>query len=123
MWYNKMTDLKIIEEKPISISQLKEELKDIKKRDEELTFRSAKVNEQLESLKILKVKEVEEIYEKIEKLNIPRLKEAHILKIIDLLPANISDLKNITQGYGLAITNENLEKMLNKLEDYLPKKK
>jgi len=118
-----MTDLKIIDEKPISISQLKEELKDIKKRDEELTFRSAKVNEQLESLKILKSKEVEDIYKKVEKLNIPRLKEAHILKIIDLLPENISDLKNITQGYGLAITNENLEKILNAMEDYLPKKK
>jgi DNA-directed RNA polymerase subunit F len=118
-----MVDMKIVEEKPISTAQLKEELKDIKKRDEELGFRTAKVSEYLETVKVVKVKEAEEIYAKIDKLGIPRFKEAHILKIIDLMPANITELKNLTQSYGLAVTNENLEKILAIIADYLPKKK
>ena len=118
-----MVDLKILEEKPISMAQLKEELKEIKKRDEELGFRTSKVNEQLEVLKILKEKEAEELAKKIEKLNIPRLKEAHIYKIIDLMPENMVELKNITSGYSLTITNDNLEKILEAVSEYLPKKK
>ena len=118
-----MPEIKIIEEKPISMAELKEELKDIKKRDAELSFRTAKVSEQIEVLKIMKLKDAEEISEKIQKLNIPRLKEMHIYKIIDLMPQNIIELKNIIQSYSLTVNNDNLEKILEILADYLPKKK
>jgi len=118
-----MPEIKIIEEKPISMAELKEELKDIKKRDAELSFRTAKVSEQVEVLKIIKPKDAEEIFEKIQKLSIPRLKDAHIYKIIDLMPQNLVELKNIIQSYSLTVNNENLEKILETLADYLPKKK
>lgn len=118
-----MTDLKIIEEKPINLSLLREELKEIKKRDEELGFRTAKVSEQLEVVKILKEKDAEELYTKIEKLNVPRLKDIHIHKIIDLIPGSMIELKNIVSGYSLTITNENLEKILALVSDYSSKKK
>ena len=109
-------ELKVIEEKPISMAQLKEELKSIKKRDEELGFRTAKVSEYLDSIKVMK--DIDEVFAKIEKLGIPRLKEAYIYKIIDLKPSNVLELKNIFQGYGLSVTNENLEKILKIIEDY-----
>jgi len=118
-----MAELKVLEEKPISMAQLKEEIKEIKKRDEELGFRTAKVSEHLEVLKILKEKDAEEAFGKLEKLNVPRLKEGHIYKIIDLMPTNMVELKNITQSYALTITNDNLEKILDAIAEYLPKKK
>ncbi len=117
-----MADLKIIEEKPINLSQLREEIKDIKKRDEELGFRTAKVSEQLEVVKIVKEKEAEEIFAKLEKLNVPRLKDVHIHKIIDLLPGSMVELKNITTGYALTVTNDNLEKILAVISEYSKKK-
>lgn len=118
-----MTELKIIEEKPITMVDLKEEIKEIKKRDEELGFRTAKVAEQLDTLKIIKPKEAEEIFTKIQKLNIPRIKDIHVCKIIDIMPNNMLELKNIIQSYALTVTNENLEKILEILVEYLPKKK
>ncbi len=118
-----MAELKIVEEKPICMADLKEDIKEIKKRDEELGFRTAKVAEHLDILKVLKPKEAEEIFAKIQKLNIPRFKDIHIYKIIDLMPANMVELKNITQGYGLTATNDNLEKILEIMAEYLPKKK
>lgn len=117
-----MADLKIIEEKPINLSQLREEIKAIKKRDEELGFRTAKVSEQLEVVKIVKEKEAEEIFAKLEKLNVPRLKEVHIHKIIDLMPRSMIELKNITTGYALTVTNDNLEKILAVISEYSKKK-
>jgi DNA-directed RNA polymerase subunit F len=118
-----MPEIKIVEEKPISMAELKEELKEIKKRDTELSFRTAKVSEQVDLLKVVKPKDAEEMFEKIQKLNVPRLKDVHIYKIIDLLPQNIVELKNIVQSYSLTVTNENLEKVLGILADYSPKKK
>lgn len=117
-----MANLKIIEEKPINLSQLREEIKGIKKRDEELGFRTAKVAEQLEVVKIVKEKDSEEIFTKLEKLNVPRLKEMHIHKIIDLMPSSMIELKNITTGYALTVTNDNLEKILAVISEYTKKK-
>ena len=113
-----MTDLKIIEEKPINLSQLKEEIKTITKRDEELGFRTAKVLGQLEVVKIIKEKEAEEMFAKLEKLNVPRMKDIHINKIIDLLPSSMIELKNIVSGYALTVTNDNLEKILAVISEY-----
>lgn len=118
-----MTELKIIEDKPISMAQLKDEIKEIKKRDEELGFRTLKVSEYLDVLKVLKEKEAEEIFAKIQKLNISRFKDIHAYKIIDIMPGTVAELKNITQGYGLTVTNENLEKILEIITEYMPKKK
>jgi DNA-directed RNA polymerase subunit F len=118
-----MPEIKIIEEKPISMAELKEELKEIKKRDSELSFRTAKVAEQVDLLKILKPKDAEEMFEKIQKLNIPRLKDAQIYKIIDLLPTNMIELKNLVQSYSLSVTNDNLDKILEIVADYASKKK
>jgi len=118
-----MPEIKVIEEKPISMAELKEELKEIKKRDAELSFRTAKVSEQMEVLKTVKLKDAEDMCKSMQKLNIPRLKDMHIYKIIDLMPQNMVELKNIVQSYTLAITNDNLEKVLEILAEYSPKKK
>ena len=117
-----MTEIKVIEERPISMAELKEELKEIKKRDEELGFRTAKVAEHLDIVKVLKPKDAEEIFNKIEKLNIPRFKDMHIHKIIDLMPGSMVELKNITTGYALTVTNDNLEKILAVISEYMRKK-
>ena len=118
-----MPEIKVIEEKPISMAELKEEIKEIKKRDAELSFRTAKISEQLEILKIVKQKDAEEMFEKIQKLNIPRLKDSHIYKIIDLIPQSAIELKNIVTSYSLTISNDNVEKVLEIITEYVPKKK
>lgn len=117
-----MATLKILEEKSINLSQLKEEIKSIKKRDEELGFRTAKVSEYLDSIKVLKEKDAEELFKKIEKLNIPRLKDIHINKIIDLLPQSELELKSIFTGYSLSVSNDNIERILEVISEYSKKK-
>jgi len=118
-----MPEIRVIEEKPISMAELKEEIKEIKKRDAELSFRTAKVAEQVEVLKIVKLKDAEDMFKDIAKLNIPRMKDMYIYKIIDLMPQNLVELKNIVQSYTLTVTNDNLEKIMEVLAEYNSKKK
>ena len=100
----------IISETPISAAQLKEELAKIKQRDKELNFRALKTEEHLEH--ISPSKNIDALFDKISKLNISRLKEQHIRKIIDIMPATIKDLKVVMQGYTISLSNENMKKII-----------
>ena len=70
----------IMSETPVTMAKLSEELEKIKKRDKELNFRAAKTEEYLNQF--VKAKKADELVEKINKLNIPRLREQQITKIM-----------------------------------------
>ncbi|MFH0868424.1 MAG: hypothetical protein V1831_03865 [Candidatus Woesearchaeota archaeon] len=111
--------VQIISETPINEHQLKEELAKIKKRDQELNIRATKTEDHLEHIKTYKG--VEDLFDKISKLGIPRLKEQHIHKIIDIMPATIKDLKVVMQGYTISINNENIKKIVDAVNKFVGK--
>ena len=112
----------VLKETPISVAELKEEIEKIKKRDGELNFRATKTEEYLEQFGVLSLKKSEELKEKIGKLGIPRLKEEHIIKIIDLMPINTEVLKVMLQAYTITVTQENIKKIVGVLQEYAEKK-
>ena len=107
-----MPNEEILDEIPITTVEMKEELETINKRDKELNIRASKTVEYLNQFAKIKGNEAKELYEKIEKLKIPRLKEQHIKKIIDIMPKKVDDLKVVLQGYTLTINNENIKKIV-----------
>lgn len=110
----------IISEAPVSIGDLKKELEKIKKRDKELNFRATRTEEYLQHFSPLK--NLEELSKKIEALKIPRLKEQHIIKIIDILPKTLDELKAVLQGYALTVNNENLKKIIDTVNNFTAEK-
>jgi len=88
---------KIMSEEPINIVELREELNKIKKRDKELGFRTNKAIDYLNDFVTLKPEEAKKLYDEIVKLNVPRLKDVHVHKIIDLMPSTVDELKVILQ--------------------------
>lgn len=113
-----MTKPDILEEKPITMAEMKEELEKIRKRDEELNFRATKTEEYLQQFDIQPVKKIEELKKKIEGLKIPRLKEEQIIKIIDLMPGSLEEMKTIMQSYTITINQENMKKIVAKIEEF-----
>ena len=111
----------LLEETPMNIIEVREELAKIEKRDKELSFRANKANEYLNSIVTLKPKDAKELYKKIEDLNIPRLKAVHIHKIIDILPATVEVMKTIVQSYTLTVNNDNLKKIIGIVSEYQKK--
>jgi DNA-directed RNA polymerase subunit F len=111
--------MEVISETPIPMSQVKEAIEQIKKRDKEPNFRVKKMEEQLASFSVLSVSKNKELIDELTKLNVPRLKEQHIFKITDLMPETVEDLKMILQPYGLTITNENLKKIADTVKKYV----
>ena len=115
-----MADLQIISEVPMNIHELKKELERIKKRDSELNFRANKTEEYLNQVAVHK--NSDELFDKIMKLSIPRLKEQHIHKIIDITPTTLNELKIVLQGYTITINNESMKKIVDAINEFLEKK-
>ncbi|MFH1054327.1 MAG: hypothetical protein V1740_07950 [Candidatus Woesearchaeota archaeon] len=108
----------IISEIPISMADVKEELEKIKKNEKELNFRSKKTYEYLAQFTKLNKKKADELKENLNKLKIPRLKEEYIIKILDLMPTTVDDLKSVLQSYTVTISNENMKKIVNVINEF-----
>ena len=114
-----MADIQVVAENPISMHQLKKELEKIKKRDAELNFRSNRTEEYLNQT--ASIKNADELFDKLTKLSIPRLKEQHIHKIMDICPTTVNDLKVILQGYTITLNNESMKKIVDTINEFLEK--
>ena len=109
-----MANLEVINENALSMHELKEKLDNVKKRDEELNPRGIKTYEYIS--KFIK-KDNKKLKEKLVELNILRLKDKHINKIIDVLPKDVDDLKSILLGDNLTLKQEDLTKIIETIKN------
>jgi DNA-directed RNA polymerase subunit F len=114
---------KVISEESVNMATVKAELDRIAKRDSELGIRATKTDEYIKQCFVLKKKEADELYKKIEEMGISRLKDVHINKIIDIMPATVEELKSVLTGYTISLTADNLKKITDAVAEYLPSKK
>ena len=107
-------DIEVLEQTPVSMPMLKAKLEELKEahKDKELNFRAAKVLEYLTDFVSLSKVQAEELRKKILELNIPRLKEKHIDKILDVIPDSADEIKSLLVGENVTIKTEDLTKIL-----------
>ena len=105
-------------ETPMTAVEVKETLEKIKAKEGELNYRAGKTFEYLEQFAKLGPKKAKELYEKLQKLAIPRVKEQHIVKLIDVMPKTAKDVKTVLQGYAVTVTNDNLDKIASTIAEF-----
>lgn len=115
-----MPDMQIISDTPINIYVLKKELEKIKKRDGELNFRANRTEDYLNQ--IASIKNPDELFKKLMELEIPRLREQQIHKIIDIAPTTLNELKVVLQGYTVSLSNESMKKIVDTINEFSDKK-
>jgi len=109
-----MANLEVINENSLNIYELKDKMDSIKKRDGALTPRGIKTYNYIS--KFVK-KDFKKLKEKLIELNISRLKDKHINKIIDILPKDIEELKSILSGENLTLKQEDLTKIIETIKN------
>jgi DNA-directed RNA polymerase subunit F len=112
--------IKVLEEKPVTAAEVKDELKKIKKADKELNFRAQKTEDYLNQI-VSDSKKSAELAKKLEGLKIPRLREQQIAKLVDIMPTTEQDVKFVLQGYALTVTKDNMKKIAKAIEDFAKK--
>ena len=113
-----MVKPEILEKKAVSVAEVKDLLKDIHKRDEELNFRAGKTEDYVNEVATITFRKAKELIKKIQELDVPRLKEEHIIKIVDTMPESPEVLKVILSGYTVTVTKDNLKKIVDVLDEY-----
>ena len=113
-----MSKPEIVGKEPMSLSDLKSELANIQKRDGEPSFRAGKTIDYINQFKPLSKTASKELTKKIVDLDIPRIKDEHVVKLVDLLPVSVDEVKVILQGYALTVTKENMAKVVNVVKEY-----
>jgi len=111
-----MAKPEIIEEMSITMTELADELKLIKKRDKELNFRANKTEDYLNQISVDE-KKSKTLRKNIENLNIPRLKDIHIIKIVDIMPKDPDEVKAVLSGYVLTVNQDNLKKIAKEVNE------
>jgi len=85
-----------------------------------LNYRAIKVEDYLNnSANAPYAKKFDELFEKLAKLELPRIKDIQIKKLIDIGPKNLNDVKIILQGYNISLSNENVQKILDVFKEYI----
>ena len=112
----------VLKEEPASIPEVKAELERIKERDKELTYRGTKTEDYLSSVCSIDAKKAKEIYSKIEALGVPRMRDAHIKKLVDIMPVTSNEVKVALQGYAITVKAELLKKIAETVKEFAPKK-
>lgn len=107
-----MANPQFVEQKPLSLGEVKDVLERIGKRDQQLNFLSNKTKEYLDSIVVLSKTKREELSKKLVELNVTRLKEEIMIKIIDFLPKTATELKVLLQGYNLSLSKKDQDSII-----------
>ena len=106
-----MGEIEIVEEMPLTLAEVRDKLEALKK-SQELSFRAKKASEYLGKFAKETQKEIKAAKEKLQGLDIVRLKDKHIVKILDLHPEDLESLKVILSAENISIKPEDLQKVL-----------
>jgi DNA-directed RNA polymerase subunit F len=106
-------------ETPMTSVEVKETLEHIKTKEGELNYRAGKTFEYLEQFAKLTPKKAKDLFKKLQDLAVPRIKEQHIVKLIDVMPKTAKDVKTVLQGYAVTVTNENLDKIAATIAEFV----
>ncbi|HLC58458.1 MAG TPA: hypothetical protein VJI68_01210 [Candidatus Nanoarchaeia archaeon] len=105
-----MVELDIVEQKPLTMAELKEKFDVIKAGGVELNFRAAKVDVYLNELVSINKEKSQELYAKLIALDL-RLRDRHIVKLIDTMPGDTETIKVLFSGESLNLKQEDLKKI------------
>ena len=107
-----MSEIETIEEKPVTLTDVKMLLEKIEKRDKELNEKAKKTVEYVNKINKKTEKDIKEVRSKLDKLDMIRLKGRHIVKIMDIMPYDADSLKALFSSEPITLKQEDIQKIL-----------
>jgi DNA-directed RNA polymerase subunit F len=107
-----MAEIEIVSQNPLTLAEVKSRLSKLAKEGEEPSTRVSRVMQYIDDFTEMKDKEVQELKKKFEELGIQRLKDKIIVKIIDVQPKSVDDLKILFIGENVTLKADDLNRII-----------
>jgi len=105
-----------VEEKTLSLVEVKEAIGHIEQRDKEMNFLSNKAKEYLDAFVTLSASKQKDLHKKLVALDLTRLKGEHIA---NFLPTTVNDLKIVLQAYPLSLPKKDQEAIVGVVKEFV----
>jgi DNA-directed RNA polymerase subunit F len=109
------TNNEILSKEEVSLS---EALDIIGKKEGELTYREEKVQDFLKKNTKLEFAEFNKAKEAMIALDIPRMEDIHVIKILNIMPKTGTELRAIVSHDGLVLVDETAKKILDTIKQF-----
>ncbi len=86
--------------------------------EKELTYREEKILEYLKESNKLSLEEFNTAFEELKALEIPRLEDSHLIKILEILPRNGVELRSIVSHGGVVVVDDVVTQILDIVKKY-----
>ncbi|MEK6948564.1 MAG: hypothetical protein AABX19_04980 [Nanoarchaeota archaeon] len=106
-----MADIEIVEQRALSLVDVKEALNLHKEKFKELNFRSQKVEGYVQDFAVIDKEKALELEKKLSEA-VQKLKDRHIKKIIDVMPTDLNQLKTVFTGEAINLKQEELKQIV-----------
>lgn len=118
-----MPNPQFIEQKALSLAEVKSILREIESRDKELNSISNKTKDYLEHFISTSSEQKEVMARKLANLSITRLKDEQIAKIIDFMPSSLNELKAVLASYpNLSLSKKDQENLVEAVKEGIKEK-
>ena len=114
-------EFEILKEEVVPLSKVKEILS--KRSPKDLTYEQKKALDHAKEFIKLNDNEIKSLMEELKALEIRKLKDKQIIKILDILPKNMEQLKVILTETDLTFKTSELEKIMQVVKKYVKTKK
>ncbi|PIO00333.1 hypothetical protein COT72_01350 [archaeon CG10_big_fil_rev_8_21_14_0_10_43_11] len=112
-----MGSITIIQKEPLTIAEVQNALS--KRADAERNYEQKLVWEHVSKFKKLGVREARKLVEELQKLELRRLKDEHIIQIVDVLPKNLKELKSIFATAKFNLHEDEYKQIIDVVKNYV----
>ncbi len=102
--------------KPLSLSEVKELLKNHEQLEENAHAKT--LSQYLKKFLKIKTDKAKELKEALRGLNIEKLKDKHLAKIVDFMPEDADDIKKIFVGEEIDLDQNEVNSILDKVKSF-----
>ena len=114
-------EAKISEQLPMSCFEVREYLVRLTKESTELGYRAGKVLEYLNSVIEIDTKTHNTLKQALLDLGIARLRERHVVKLLDIVPRDVQTLKGVLSGEALVLKQEEFDQIQQVINEHVAK--
>jgi DNA-directed RNA polymerase subunit F len=108
----------ILNESAVAMYEVREALEKIKNERGELSFRAQKTYDHLSQAVRLDAKKSIELEANIKALEVPRLRDQYVKKLVDILPTTEKEVKTILTQFSVTVTNDNCKRIATVIAEF-----